>query len=213
MFASKQMHTQMLYDLSGCYDGFLRLYHVLNFLLAPFMNLPPAHNRIISLVFTHGQYLSPTLSPFSRSLSYCVSQHTAAAAPSSSPYFTNSSLPLCLFRMNSGLHCRMAACYDSRLLLTVFGLGGGTHTYRRPAMHTHTQGQWHLHLHNCHCTWTCSYTCTHSCESGISFSRWSSSPPCLKPYFDCLLRISLYLAIVKPAWLCEYIQKHVWCGG
>lgn len=115
---------------------------MLNFLLAPFMNLPPAHNRIISLVFTHSQYLSPTLSPFSPSLSYCVSHHTAAAAPSpsSSPYFNSGSLPLCLFRMNSGLHCRMAECYDSRLLLTVFGLGRrNTHIQRLCNAHTYTK--------------------------------------------------------------------------
>lgn len=53
-----------------------------------------------------------------------------------SPCFSSISLSLSLLlsawleiRMNNSLHCRMAGCYESGLLLTVFGLGGQRNTH------------------------------------------------------------------------------------
>lgn len=188
-----------------CIDGFLGLYRVLNFLLPQFTNLPPANNGVIGLLIIS---LPPYRCLF-RSPSYCVSHHAAAFLLVSRAFLSLSPpFPLCLFRMNSGLHCRVAGCYDSRLLLTVFGLGGQGNTHMQSPRNAHTYTR----------TLTSSSSpstkpaCTHSCRSGISFYKWSSSARLL-PYFDCLLGISLYLAIVRPVWLYKYIQKHVWSGS
>ena len=159
---------------AGVLKVFLSLCHVLNFLLAPITNLPPAHNRIISCVsISLLAYLNlfplAFLLCLSASYFYCVSL-SLSLSPSLSLFSSS-----CLFGMNSSLHCRMAGCYDSRLLLTVFGLGGQgrTHTCRRPAMHTHTQGHWHLHLSELPSHTVAARTLV----SGIGFSRWSSSSP------------------------------------
>lgn len=113
--------------------------------------------------------------------------------------------------MNSGLHCRMAGCYDSRLLLTVFGLG-------RTGEHTHADALRRIHAYTRTLTTSSSALPLHTHTHIYTHLHIWHQPhqmeliPCLPAAIFCLLRISLYLAIVKPAWLCEYIQKHVWSG-
>lgn len=91
-----------------------------------------------------------------------------------------------------------------------FGRTGGTHTCWHSLKHTQAQRHWYLHLQI-----VCSLSLTHTEPKhtpNFSFSRWSSSSPCLELYFDCLLLIPPYLVIVKPAWLREPTTKHVWSG-
>lgn len=100
----------------------------------------PSTMKPSELLETCSQYCNPSfLFIYSRSISHAYHISTSSrsltstlVAASASPCFSNISLPppaFCLFSMNSSLHCWMAGCYDSMLLLTVFGLGGQGNTH------------------------------------------------------------------------------------